>query len=271
MSGYNERMVDTALGILELYGIIERTPPSYGSEGVLTFTQAPHTISQNPNPLTQRTLFLARMAQFFIMNNLSSYPTSLMGLSEITGLSMAQVERVLQALNNTVITWFENAQGDSIQLTELGRNPVLQLDFTALDAKRERDMERLDTIRKYCHTALCRQAFIIRYFGEKIGEWRCGECDNCHSRKRASRSFDRNAQTILSAVESIDGQFGRKRIVAMLHGEEDASAVLNSNPYHGALARMDSAAINRLLSLLIDQEKLVVQETRGYPCIYLKR
>ena len=271
VSGYNERMVETALGILELHGIIERAAPQYGSEGELAFTQAPQTISQNPTPLTQRSLFLARMAQFFIMNNLATYPTSILGLSEITGLSPAQVERVLQALNNTVITWHENLEGDVIQLTELGKNPVLQLDFKDLDAKRDRDLERLDTIRKYCHTAICRQAYIIRYFGEKIGEWKCGECDNCRSRKKSGKALDRNAQTVLDAVGSVDGQFGRRRIVAMLHGDEDTSALLNSSPYHGALARMDSTAINRLVSLLIDQEKLVVQETRGYPCLYLNR
>ena len=270
LTGYNERTIQTALGILELHGIIERTTLSYGAEGVLTFTQSPSTISLNPSPLTQRSLFLAKMAQFFLANNLSSYTTTLNGLAGLTGLSMPQVERVLQALNNTVITWFETTPGECIQLTELGMTPKLQLDIKDLDAKRDRDLERLETIRRYCHTALCRQAFIIRYFGEKIGSWKCGECDNCHSQKKTSKSYDKNTAIILSAVESIDGQFGRKRIVSMLHGEEDASVVLMSNPYHGALSRMDTNAINRLLSLLIDQEKLVVQDTRGYPCVYVK-
>ncbi|MBQ9368168.1 MAG: RecQ family ATP-dependent DNA helicase [Victivallales bacterium] len=271
LTGYNERMIQTALGILELHGIIERTTLSYGSEGVLSFTQAPSTISLNPSPLTQRSLFLAKMAQFFLANNLSSYTTTLDGLTGLTGLSMPQVERVLQALNNTVITWLEINPGECIQLTELGRNPTLQLDMKDLNAKRDRDLERLETIRKYCHTTFCRQAFIIRYFGEKIGKWKCELCDNCHGQKKSAKSFDRNAEIIINAVEAVDGQFGRKRIVSMLHGEDDASAALTSNPYHGALSRMDTNVINRLLSVLIDEGKLVVQDTRGYPCIYVTK
>lgn len=53
---------------------------------------------------------------------------------------------------------------------------IVQLDY--LEQKASRAYEKLDLMEGYVHTTDCRQAYILKYFGENK-DYKCGQCDNC--------------------------------------------------------------------------------------------
>jgi ATP-dependent DNA helicase RecQ len=55
----------------------------------------------------------------------------------------------------------------------------LPIDWPALDAKRERDLGKLQKMQIYAYTRDCRRGFVLRYFGDAAAMRHCGACDNC--------------------------------------------------------------------------------------------
>jgi ATP-dependent DNA helicase RecQ len=60
--------------------------------------------------------------------------------------------------------------------TRIDRLPI---DWGALDAKRERDLGKLQKMQIYAYTKDCRRGFVLRYFGDSAAMRHCGACDNC--------------------------------------------------------------------------------------------
>lgn len=54
----------------------------------------------------------------------------------------------------------------------------LHIDFENLNKRKEAELERLNQVIQYAQSPLCRQATIIRYFGDPSAQ-RCGHCDRC--------------------------------------------------------------------------------------------
>ena len=68
----------------------------------------------------------------------------------------------------------------SIKLT----TPIKQWDeivlpLGGLQLKQEHTVEKLRTVLEYANGWECRSAFLLKYFGERTGTWRCGTCDVC--------------------------------------------------------------------------------------------
>lgn len=120
----------------------------------------------------------------------------------------------------------------------------LTLDFERLDAKRERDFNKLWRMIDYMDCADCRHGYILNYFGETDAPRHCSACDNCGSagtatasrrppKKRAATAAPAEPiaplqvsagqktvllQKALSGVARMDGRFGLGRITLVLVG-----------------------------------------------------
>jgi ATP-dependent DNA helicase RecQ len=123
----------------------------------------------------------------------------------------------------------------------------LALDFERLDAKRERDFNKLWRMIDYVDCAGCRHGYILNYFGETDAPRHCSACDNCGSagtvaaprrlsKKRAVTtapaapadpvaplkvSAGEKAvllQKALSGVARMNGRFGLGRVTLVLTG-----------------------------------------------------
>ncbi|HET9982060.1 MAG TPA: ATP-dependent DNA helicase RecQ [Longimicrobiales bacterium] len=57
--------------------------------------------------------------------------------------------------------------------------PVPAVDWRALDRRRRGEQLRLLQVEAYARTGSCRRAFVLRYFGERPPDRRCGGCDRC--------------------------------------------------------------------------------------------
>ncbi|MEO8269746.1 MAG: RecQ family ATP-dependent DNA helicase, partial [Aureliella sp.] len=54
----------------------------------------------------------------------------------------------------------------------------LDIDFEALDKRKQSEYDRLNQVVNYAQSPLCRQATILNYFGDSSAE-NCGQCDRC--------------------------------------------------------------------------------------------
>ncbi len=119
----------------------------------------------------------------------------------------------------------------------------LALDFERLDAKRQRDFDKLWRMIDYVDCHGCRHGYILNYFGETDAPEHCSACDNCgigpapkrRATKRAKTRVAASApaappldisakektvllQKALSCVARMDGRFGLGRITLVLVG-----------------------------------------------------
>ncbi|MBP5671203.1 MAG: RecQ family ATP-dependent DNA helicase [Victivallales bacterium] len=265
--------LNAAARILERQGILEREFAQVGDVGELKFLQpAALLLRVNEAQNTQRSMFTYRICSYVAQRGTRTFQGTLLDLAEISGLRIDQVERVIAALGGTVFSWTVGDAEGVLKLSEKGRKEKLDIDEKALVKKEALDRKRFEDVQKYIRTTHCRQAYIIGYFGEKIGNWRCGCCDRCghtHGIGRAANESELQlAKQILSAVSFVNGKFGRRRIVSMLLGEMDERRDLMENPCHGALAHIGKTLCERFLKALEDNGYIQVAEGE-YPCLEL--
>lgn len=159
----------------------------------------------------------------------------------------------------------------------------LKLDEAAIEEKDRRDREKLKAMVEMCYSRVCRQQWILNYFGEHDAGV-CGSCDVC----REDGSGDSRPPTAeeevivrkaLSGVARMsrrtkdgwEARFGRGRIVQMLAGsksQEIASAGLDQLTTYGILKDKGAGYLNGLMRSLSDAG-LVQTITGEYPLLTL--
>jgi ATP-dependent DNA helicase RecQ len=55
-----------------------------------------------------------------------------------------------------------------------------------MQRKREHALSKLEVMRAFATNWECRSAYILRYFGERTGNWKCGTCDVCTASARVT-------------------------------------------------------------------------------------
>ena len=268
----SEGQVSTALNILEQYGYISR---AY-SAGIVSFRfngSAKKLCKEHEAEATQRSIFIHRFLNDPPRAKMKGGRYSLRDLSAITGLPEPNVRRVLAALNHSVL---EYAPVRGIENTQLLKpeESELNIDFAEYDRKRELDLERLDDVKHYVSTHKCRQAYLVSYFGEGIGDWTCGTCDHCSSTTSNMRELTTNERTtveiILLAVKAFNGQFGRGRISQMLAGIRSAESTRSATDDNACFGILASLKQNNIMSYLRELENAGLIERIGnpeYPCL----
>jgi ATP-dependent DNA helicase RecQ len=159
----------------------------------------------------------------------------------------------------------------------------LQLDETSIEEKDRRDRDKLKAMVELCYSRVCRQQWILQYFGE-ANAGGCGTCDVC----RESGASEARPPTVEEALvvrkalsgvarmsrrgpEGWEGRFGRGRIVQMLTGsrsQEILGAGLDRLSTYGLLKEKGAGYLNGLLRALGDAGLLVTQ-TGEYPLLTL--
>jgi len=159
----------------------------------------------------------------------------------------------------------------------------LKLDEAAIEEKDRRDREKLKAMVEMCYSRVCRQKWILNYFGEHDAGV-CGSCDICREDGAGdSRPPTADEEVIvrkaLSGVARMsrrtkdgwEARFGRGRIVQMLAGsksQEIVSAGLDQLTTYGILKDKGAGYLNGLMRSLSDAG-LVQTITGEYPLMTL--
>jgi ATP-dependent DNA helicase RecQ len=159
----------------------------------------------------------------------------------------------------------------------------IKLDENAIEEKDRRDREKLKAMVEMCYSRVCRQKWILNYFGEEHAGT-CGSCDVCRD-EGAGESRPPTAEEELIVKKALSGiarmsrrtkagwepRFGRGRIVQMLAGsksQEILSAKLDQLSTYGILADKGAGYLNGLMRSLSDAG-LVQTITGDYPLFTL--
>jgi ATP-dependent DNA helicase RecQ len=159
----------------------------------------------------------------------------------------------------------------------------LALDEAAIEEKDRRDREKLKAMVEMCYSRVCRQKWILNYFGEEDAGV-CGSCDVCREEGAGDmRAPDAEEAVIvrkaLSGVARMsrrtshgwEARFGRGRIVQMLAGsksQEIITARLDQLSTYGILRDKGAGYLNGLMRSLSDAG-LVCTITGEFPLMTL--
>lgn len=159
----------------------------------------------------------------------------------------------------------------------------LQLDEAAIEEKDRRDREKLKAMVEMCYSRVCRQQWILKYFGEHDAGV-CGCCDVCREDGAGEARPPTTAEQLvvrmaLSGVARMsrrtqhgwEARFGRGRIVQMLAGsksQEILSVRLDQLSTYGILRDQGTGYLNSLMRSLSDAG-LVCTVTGEYPLLTL--
>ncbi|MGB0372655.1 MAG: RecQ family ATP-dependent DNA helicase [Opitutales bacterium] len=151
------------------------------------------------------------------------------------------------------------------RLLQPHRSPAdLPIDDAALRDKMLRDESKLETIIRFANTPLCRQAFILKYFGESSAP-ACGTCDRCvQNRDAPNEVHDLTTDQATIVRKALSGVaraskrlgrhdweplYGRGKITRMLAGSQAADITesgLNQTTTFGILKELSPEFIKDL-------------------------
>jgi ATP-dependent DNA helicase RecQ len=269
-----DNQLSSAMRILEKHGYLERGFRQQ-NKGMLRFTGNLQDLKiLNQEQATQRSRFIYKCISHF--GDQLQYPIycTYEQLTAIAGLNTEQIKRVLRTLNKDCLEWTPPFSGRSTKLLR-PEETDLNIDFDSLRGKREFEIARLDEVISYTKENNCRQKFLISYFSEEVGDWKCENCDSCG---QTNHAFHREAslqekdiiKTILSTVMDFKGRFGRGRISQLLAGSKRPEILqlgLDSNSKFGVMKNVKQNNILHFLKFLEDSGYIGRTGNPEYPCI----
>ena len=159
----------------------------------------------------------------------------------------------------------------------------INIDRAALEEKERRDNAKLGAMVELCYARVCRQQWIMEYFGEANAA-PCGSCDVCRSKfgsdlKEGSAGQVLIMRKALSGVARMsrkqtgkwEGRFGRGRIVQMLVGSKSQEVKKNKLDVlttYGILKKEGVAYLNELFHAMHDAGLIYTQKGE-YPLVSL--
>ena len=126
------------------------------------------------------------------------------------------------------------------------------LDQDTLELIQERDHERLKQMTFYCFTKDCLREYILRYFGERTGNY-CGNCINCNSHFEEI-DVTKAATSIIACIKLCNGRYGINVIVGTLRGMKQAKLQtyrMYENSEYGKLADISDIRLKQIIQKLL--------------------
>jgi len=177
----------------------------------------------------------------------------LVDVARRAGLAPADVER--QALEWADAGWLTVRPAGRDLLLELLPPPKDAADRVAglLDRYAAIQAQRVDEIAAYAQTGRCRHGYINAYLGGRTIE-RCDNCDNCVGGSPASAPDapppDEREQ-LLTILRCLAGHgWGRRNLIRILRGDDQAPASARGGVSFGALAGRSEAALGQMVDRL---------------------
>ncbi len=159
----------------------------------------------------------------------------------------------------------------------LERMPVTQLpaDLKGLAERRDRALQKLQTVIRYAETPQCKRNFLLSYFTEPLSDDTCDICSSCTAvtavPERRSKRRNFLLQCILSCTAELNNRFGRNVLADVVHGNSTAkvqSFELERAPSFGAGRDFTRAEVLEEIDSALG-EGFVAQSAELHPTISL--
>uniref|UniRef100_UPI00402683E6 DNA helicase RecQ n=1 Tax=Gemmiger formicilis TaxID=745368 RepID=UPI00402683E6 len=151
-----------------------------------------------------------------------------------------------------------SAQDVIINKFLLDKKDFAEMDDEEADLLRQRDLQRLQTMERYCQTTECLRNYILAYFGEHPTA-PCGNCGSC------SNDFDEvdmtdAAKWMINCVAELRGRYGKAILFGTLQGANRARLrELGAERFksYGRMKDIPRETLERLLAQLLEDGYLV--------------
>ena len=151
-----------------------------------------------------------------------------------------------------------SAQDVIINKFLLDKKDFAEMDDEEADLLRQRDLQRLQTMERYCQTTECLRNYILAYFGEHPTA-PCGNCGSCNN------DFDEVDMTdatkwMINCVAELRGRYGKAILFGTLQGANRARLrELGAERFksYGRMKDIPRETLERLLAQLLEDGYLV--------------
>ena len=151
-----------------------------------------------------------------------------------------------------------SAQDVIINKFLLEKKDFAEMDDEEADLLRQRDLQRLQTMERYCQTTECLRNYILAYFGEHpIAP--CGNCGSCNNDFDEVDMTDA-AKWMINCVAELHGRYGKAILFGTLQGANRARLrELGAERFksYGRMKDTPRETLERLLAQLLEDGYLV--------------
>ena len=151
-----------------------------------------------------------------------------------------------------------SAQDVIINKFLLGKKDFAEMDDEEADLLRQRDLQRLQTMERYCQTTECLRNYILAYFGEHPTA-PCGNCGSCNNDFDEVDMTDA-AKWMINCVAELHGRYGKAILFGTLQGANRARLrELGAERFksYGRMKDTPRETLERLLAQLLEDGYLV--------------
>ena len=151
-----------------------------------------------------------------------------------------------------------SAQDVIINKFLLDKKDFAEMDDEEADLLRQRDLQRLQTMERYCQTTECLRNYILAYFGEHPTA-PCGNCGSCSSDFDEVDMTDA-AKWMINCVAELRGRYGKAILFGTLQGANRARLrELGAERFksYGRMKDTPRETLERLLAQLLEDGYLV--------------
>jgi ATP-dependent DNA helicase RecQ len=181
-------------------------------------------------------------------------------------VTSAELSRALSALQlGTLIRYNPpNSGGGILLLGPRVRTNALEIDFSALQQRRDRAKQKLSVMIGYAESRQCKRNVILSYFGDQSCSGSCGTCSSCVSatgtQKHISQRMAENINAAIVAAWQTRGRFGRHVIVDIIRGVHSPKVKeyrLDRSTAFGVLPSRTKAELLETIDVALDAGWLV--------------
>ena len=151
-----------------------------------------------------------------------------------------------------------SAQDVIINKFLLDKKDFAEMDDEETDLLRQRDLQRLQTMERYCQTTECLRNYILAYFGEHPTA-PCGNCGSCNNDFDEVDMTDA-AKWMINCVAELYGRYGKAILFGTLQGANRARLrELGAERFksYGRMKDTPRETLERLLAQLLEDGYLV--------------
>ena len=162
-----------------------------------------------------------------------------------------------------------SAQDVIINKFLLDKKDFAEMDDEEADLLRQRDLQRLQTMERYCQTTECLRNYILAYFGEHPTA-PCGNCGSCNNDFDEVDMTDA-AKWMINCVAELRGRYGKAILFGTLQGANRARLrELGAERFksYGRMKDTPRETLERLLAQLLEDGYLV-QSDDQYAVLYI--
>ena len=101
-------------------------------------------------------------------------------LDRLGGTAEAAIEMLDGLQSESFVEWQRLGGGEGIQILDLSTpKSRLPVDWRGLEARKARELKKLQRMQGYAYHERCRRGYVLRYFGDPAAMDRCDACDRC--------------------------------------------------------------------------------------------